>query len=80
MRGTPVIACDCRGARESFEHGVTGWVVPTPTMSALADALVAALSDFSLCQRFGEAGRDSALAASNEDEWISSTRDLRGNP
>lgn len=71
MRGTPVIASDAGGPREIVDHGVTGWVVPASDEAAMADALVAGLSDVALCQRFGEAGRQAARARHDENEWIS---------
>lgn len=37
--GTPVIGLDAGGARDIVEHGVTGWLVPAPTLQHIREAV-----------------------------------------
>jgi glycosyltransferase involved in cell wall biosynthesis len=62
MRGTAVVASDIGGLAESVAHGATGMLVPAGDVNALADALSLVLSDRSLAERLGDAGRERARA------------------
>ena len=62
MRGTAVVASDIGGLAESVVHGTTGLRVPAGDEGALADALSRVLSDRTLAERLGDAGRERARA------------------
>ena len=53
----PVIASDIGGARETFDAGNAGLLVPPKNVNALADALRALAKDPERCVRMGERGR-----------------------
>ena len=55
--GTPVIAADSPGLRDSVRDGETGLLVPWGDDARLADAMVSVLGDPALRSRLGEAGR-----------------------
>jgi glycosyltransferase involved in cell wall biosynthesis len=55
--GLPVVATAVSGNPEAVEDGVTGLLVPPESASALADALVALLTDADRRHRMGDAGR-----------------------
>jgi glycosyltransferase involved in cell wall biosynthesis len=54
--GTPVVASDAPGLRDSVRRGETGLLVPYGDTRALADALARVLSDPALRERLGRAG------------------------
>ncbi|HSX74667.1 MAG TPA: glycosyltransferase, partial [Shinella sp.] len=60
--GTPVIATDHGGSRETVLPGVTGWLVPPGDATALAAALEDALSDPERLKAMGANGRAHVLA------------------
>ncbi|MBN1812158.1 MAG: glycosyltransferase family 4 protein [Anaerolineae bacterium] len=53
----PVVATDVRGCREVVADGETGLLVPAQDSAALAEGLIAVLSDANLARRLGQAGR-----------------------
>jgi len=55
--GTPVVASDSPGLRESVLDGRTGFLVPHGNVSALAEAYDRIIADPSLVTRLGTAGR-----------------------
>lgn len=55
--GTPVVASDSPGIRESVRNGETGFLVPHGDIEALAAALRRFINDSALVNRLGEAGR-----------------------
>lgn len=55
--GTPAIASDRPGLRESVRHGETGLLVPHGNPQALADAMAQLAGDPSLVARMGSAAR-----------------------
>lgn len=55
--GLPCIGSDADAAVDVVEHGRTGLLVPAGQRDALADALVALLTDETTRRRMGEAGR-----------------------
>jgi glycosyltransferase involved in cell wall biosynthesis len=55
--GTPVVASDSPGIRESVRHGETGFLVPHGNVGAFAGALRRLVDDPLLVSRLGEAGR-----------------------
>jgi glycosyltransferase involved in cell wall biosynthesis len=58
--GTPALASDSPGLRESVQHGVTGYLVPHGDSRALADRMLALAGDRSLVDRLGRAARSFA--------------------
>ena len=60
--GTPVIATDHGGSRETVLPGITGWLVPPGDATALAAALEDALSDPERLKAMGANGRAHVLA------------------
>ncbi len=58
--GTPALASDSPGLRESVRHGVTGYLVPHGDWRGLADRMVALASDAELVERLGRAARQFA--------------------
>ncbi|HEV2670368.1 MAG TPA: glycosyltransferase family 4 protein [Gemmatimonadales bacterium] len=58
--GTPALASDSPGLRESVRDGVTGYLVPHGDWRALADRMVALASDRDLVDRLGRAARSFA--------------------
>jgi phosphatidylinositol alpha-1,6-mannosyltransferase len=55
--GRPVVAGDSGGAPDAVKDGMTGYVVPGRDVPALAERLVALLSDSAAAERLGLAGR-----------------------
>ncbi|GFK92443.1 GDP-mannose-dependent alpha-(1-6)-phosphatidylinositol monomannoside mannosyltransferase [Fundidesulfovibrio magnetotacticus] len=60
--GLPCVGTDTGGVGEVIRHGRTGFVVPQRNPEALARALLQVLADEGLRERFGAAGRETALA------------------
>jgi len=58
--GTPALASDSPGLRESVRHGVTGYLVPHGDWRGLADRMVALALDAELVERLGRAARQFA--------------------
>jgi glycosyltransferase involved in cell wall biosynthesis len=55
--GTPLIASDCGGPAELFEHGQSGLLVPNRDVPAMAAAIGQLAAESSWRQRFAVAGR-----------------------
>jgi glycosyltransferase involved in cell wall biosynthesis len=55
--GTPALASDSPGLRESVQNRVTGYLVPHGDVQALADRMVALARDPASVERLGKAGR-----------------------
>ena len=55
--GTPVVASNSPGLRESVRDGATGYLVPHGDVSAMAERLERLARDRALVERLGEAGR-----------------------
>ena len=60
IRGTPSLASDSPGLRDSVRHGETGFLVPHGDVDALADRMVSLVRDSDLRARLSEASRDFA--------------------
>jgi glycosyltransferase involved in cell wall biosynthesis len=60
------VATDVRGCRQAVRHGAIGLLVPKGDAPALAEAILALLSDTGLARRLGEEGRRRALAEFDE--------------
>jgi glycosyltransferase involved in cell wall biosynthesis len=68
--GTPALASDSPGLRESVQNGVTGYLVPHGDVPALADRMLALAADPPLVERLGRAARRFAEGLS----WDSAAR------
>lgn len=55
--GLPVIASDVGGVGEAVTHNENGFLVPSGSVSALAQALIDLTTDYALRLRMGQAGR-----------------------
>jgi glycosyltransferase involved in cell wall biosynthesis len=55
--GCAIVTTDIPGCREIVRHGVTGWLVPTRDVRALANALRQAIEQPSLRERYGATAR-----------------------
>ena len=64
--GTPALASDSPGLRESVRHGVTGYLVLHGDSGALADRMLALAADPDLVERLGRAARSFAEGLSWE--------------
>jgi len=68
--GTPALASNSPGLRESVQDGVTGYLLPHGDYRALADRMVALAADRSLVDRLGRGARTFAEGLS----WDSAAR------
>lgn len=64
------VVTDVGGNREVLRDGVTGWLVPAQTPSALADALTQAMRDSREAQRRGHAAREAMLTERSIDAMV----------
>jgi glycosyltransferase involved in cell wall biosynthesis len=55
--GTPALASDSPGLRESVRHGVTGFLVPHGDVAALAERMLGLARDPALVERLGRGAR-----------------------
>jgi len=62
--GTPALASDSDGLRESVGDGVTGYLVPHGDFAALANRMLALANDPGLVERLGRAARRFAAGLS----------------
>jgi glycosyltransferase involved in cell wall biosynthesis len=65
--GTPSIASDSPGLRDSVRAGVTGWLVPHGDVEALAARLLAVAGEPEEVARFGRAARAHAEGLTWDD-------------
>ncbi len=70
--GTPVVASDISGLRDTVEHEANGLLVPARDPEALADALCRVLDDAALLDRLSRAARPSVERFS----WAGRVREL----
>jgi glycosyltransferase involved in cell wall biosynthesis len=61
LAGIPAIAYDIDGNREGVQNGVTGIVLPPFDVGKLSEAIASLVTDESLRQQMGQAGREFAL-------------------
>jgi glycosyltransferase involved in cell wall biosynthesis len=55
--GCAIVTTDIAGCREIVQHGVTGWLVPTRDVRALANALRQAIEQPNLREQYGASAR-----------------------
>ena len=75
--GTPALASDSPGLRESVRHGVTGYLVPHGDWRALADRMLALAADPELVARLGRTARSFAQGFSWEAAARATTAHLQ---
>ncbi len=74
--GTPSLASDSPGLRDSVRHGTTGYLVPHGDVPALADRMVELAGDLGLVERLGQQARRFAeglswdRAAEETERWM----------
>lgn len=76
--GTPSLASDSPGLRDSVRDGVTGYLVPHGDRAALARRMVELAADRAMVDRLGVAARRHAEARSWEDAAERTARHLEG--
>jgi len=78
--GTPSVASDSPGLRDSVHHGETGFLVPHGDVRALADRMLELADDPALVERLGQQARRFAerlswdLAADQTEHWMQGMR------
>jgi phosphatidylinositol alpha-1,6-mannosyltransferase len=72
--GKPVVAGRSGGLVDAVEDGVTGILVDPEDPAAVAEALIAVLSDQALARRLGQAGRDRVLTRFTWEQVIADAR------
>ncbi len=70
--GTPTVASDSPGLRDSVVDGRTGYLVPHGDLGGLADRIAQLLEDQELCARMGAQGRE----FSEQFSWDASARTM----
>ncbi len=70
--GTPVVASDAPGLRDSVRHGETGWLVPVGDVAAFR----ARIAELLEADAAAEAMAERALAWSQRFDWERAARDL----
>jgi phosphatidylinositol alpha-1,6-mannosyltransferase len=72
--GKPVVAGRSGGLVDAVEDGVTGILVDPEDPAAVAEALIAVLSDAALARRLGQAGRERVLTRFTWEKVIGDAR------
>jgi glycosyltransferase involved in cell wall biosynthesis len=75
----PVVATDVGGNAEAVKDGISGFVVPSEDPAALSTAIVRLLSDPSLAQAMGSAGKDLARERFTTETMMSRIAGAYGN-
>ena len=74
--GLPIIATDVPGCREVVVDRVNGRLVPAKDSTALAEAMLEMIGDWSLMRKYGRAGRDRIQSLFDERFVIDVTLDV----
>ncbi|MFT5094091.1 MAG: glycosyltransferase involved in cell wall biosynthesis [Porticoccaceae bacterium] len=74
--GLPIIATDVPGCREVVVDRVNGRLVPAKDSTALADAMLEMIGDWSLMRKYGRAGRARVQSLFDERFVIDATLDV----
>ncbi len=74
--GIPVIASDYGGLTEIITDGVEGFVVPTGTVTPLAEALCKLIEDSERRAAMGRAGRERVVAEFSSEVFVNRTLDV----
>jgi glycosyltransferase involved in cell wall biosynthesis len=76
--GIPVVASRVGAIPEIIEHERTGLLVPPRDPGALANAIIAVLSDRALAQRLADAGREALRTRFSSDDMVEQTMNVYG--
>jgi glycosyltransferase involved in cell wall biosynthesis len=74
--GTALVASDCGGPRELFEHGRSGLLVPNLNVPAMAAAILELAADPAKRSRFAEAGREYVRQKFSSDHTYRKLKDV----
>lgn len=72
----PVVATRAGGIPEAVDHEVTGLVVPPQDENALAAAILRLLKSPSLCDQYGQAGRQRVVDSFSVDRLVQGTAEV----
>ena len=75
----PVIVTGVGGMPEVIENGVTGWVVPPGNPAKLAESMIRAVTNSSLAEQLGQAGRASLAKGLTLEMQSSAIRKMYGD-
>lgn len=78
--GLPIVATDVGGNAEIVRDGINGLVVPARDATALADAIVALLTDPARAEAMGRAGRDWILTHGSTQVMAAKYAEVYGVP
>jgi glycosyltransferase involved in cell wall biosynthesis len=74
--GTALVASDCGGPRELFEHGRSGLLVPNRSVPAMTAAILELAADPSKRARFAAAGREFVRQKFSPDQTYRKLKDV----
>ena len=72
----PIVTYDVPGSREVVIDGINGFLVPLKDEHALLNAIKKLLNDASLCDKFGQAGRELAIREFSQQKIASETKKI----
>ena len=72
----PIVTYDVPGCREVVIDGINGFLVPLKDEHALLNAIKKLLNDVSLCDKFGQAGRDLVIREFSQQKIASETKKI----
>ena len=72
----PIVTYDVPGCREVVIDGINGFLVPLKDENALLNAIKKLLDDASLCDKFGQAGRELVIRKFSQQKIASETKKI----
>ena len=72
----PIVTYDVPGSREVVIDGINGFLVPLKDEHALLNAIKKLLNDASLCDKFGQAGRELVIREFSQEKIASETKKI----
>ena len=72
----PIVTYDVPGCREVVIDGINGFLVPLKDENALLNAIKKLLDDTSLCNQFGQAGRELVIREFSQQKIASETKQI----
>ena len=72
----PIVTYDVPGCREVVIDGINGFLVPLKDENALLNAIKKLLDDASLCNKFGQAGRELVIREFSQQKIASETKQI----